>query len=213
MPSFLLSNSFCKRLLTAVCLITLLALLHYIGPAAVVMGGACCLIGAIHELYGLLKGNSLAFVGITGVYILLPAFTAYSLLSNSHTYSAFLYTIAIVALFDSAAYIGGNAFGNHRIAPTISPKKSWEGFACGYGVLILVFAFFFPLAYALLLAALYACTATAGDLFESWLKRRAGVKDSGSLLPGHGGILDRIDALLPCIMLTYILINLTGGLP
>lgn len=114
-----------------------------------------------------------------------------------------LILLALVPLWvgDSAAIFAGKAWGKHLLAPTISPKKTWEGgianlagcILAGWGV-----AYFLHLPYALgLVSGLISGTlGQAGDLFESALKRRAGVKDSGSLLPGHGGVLDRIDSLL-----------------
>lgn len=119
--------------------------------------------------------------------------------------------VAIVA--DSAAYFAGRRFGKHKLAPAISPGKTREG-ALGGAVAVLVYAAIVAqssghdLSPALLAAflALFVLS-VLGDLFESWLKRRAGVKDSGHLLPGHGGVLDRIDsqlAVLPIAALLWI---------
>jgi phosphatidate cytidylyltransferase len=119
--------------------------------------------------------------------------------------------MAIVWIADSAAYFSGRAFGKRKLAPTISPGKTWEGV---YGALLatglyaLALLWFAPEAgfaragslgaLAIWLSLVLALTALSivGDLFESQLKRQSGVKDSGRILPGHGGVLDRIDALL-----------------
>jgi len=136
-----------------------------------------------------------------------------------------LATMAVVWLADTAAYFTGRRFGRHKLAPSISPGKTWEGVlgalvaACIYGLLLLGFApragYAQPLstaAIALWLLLMLALTTLSviGDLFESKLKRERGVKDSGSLLPGHGGVLDRIDALLAAmppaaLMVVYLL--------
>lgn len=108
--------------------------------------------------------------------------------------------IAIVVVGDSAAYLVGRKIGKHKIIPRISPGKSWEGLiasilaSAATGAILGHVA---PVPHAIL-GALFAVLGFGGDLFESWLKRRAGVKDSGTLLPGHGGLFDRVDALLPC---------------
>ncbi|MGH9381975.1 MAG: phosphatidate cytidylyltransferase [Thermoanaerobaculia bacterium] len=110
--------------------------------------------------------------------------------------------LAIVWLGDSAAYYFGSAWGRHKMAPTISPNKSWEGAAAGVLTALAATAVW-GLCYLgrvdLSLLALGLLTGVAGqigDLVESMLKRGAGVKDTGTLLPGHGGVLDRVDALL-----------------
>jgi phosphatidate cytidylyltransferase len=109
---------------------------------------------------------------------------------------------AIVWLGDTAAYYVGSAVGRHKLAPRISPKKSWEGALAGFAtgiVATLVWSVWrlgevrLPL---LLVAAVTAVAAQLGDLFESMLKRAVNTKDSGDLLPGHGGMLDRVDAML-----------------
>ena len=110
----------------------------------------------------------------------------------------------LIAVFadDTAAYVVGRAIGRHRMSPAISPGKTWEGFAAG--TIAAVGVTFFALyeqdvltnAEALLLGVVIALAATLGDLFESAVKRDLGVKDSGRLLAGHGGVLDRLDAPL-----------------
>ena len=103
---------------------------------------------------------------------------------------------------DTFAYFGGRLFGRHRMAPTTSPRKTWEGFVVGTAATIFV-AFiaiykqhFLTIPQSILLGVVIAVAAPLGDLFESLLKRDAGVKDSGTLLGGHGGMLDRLDAFL-----------------
>ena len=100
-----------------------------------------------------------------------------------------LSVMALVWIADIGAYCAGKAFGKRKLAPTISPGKSWEG-AIGGGVAVLV---------------VITAASVVGDLFESQLKRRAGVKDSSKLLPGHGGVLDRIDALIPVLPLAALI--------
>ena len=104
---------------------------------------------------------------------------------------------------DAAAYYGGRAFGRHKLAPNISPGKTWEGAIAGMLASLLLAAgahyWFFPelpTKFALILAALMNLVSVMGDLTESALKRSAGAKDTAHVLPGHGGILDRIDSLL-----------------
>ena len=104
---------------------------------------------------------------------------------------------------DAAAYYGGRAFGRHKLAPSVSPGKTWEGAAAGMLASLLLAAgshyWFFPelpLKFALPLAALMNIFGVLGDLTESALKRSAGAKDTAQILPGHGGMLDRIDSLL-----------------
>lgn len=113
---------------------------------------------------------------------------------------------AIVWSGDIAAYLVGKRFGKHKIAPTISPGKSWEGLAGSVAVsaiMAAVLGHVAPIPHAIL-GALFALLGLGGDLFESALKRHAGVKDSGRLIPGHGGLFDRVDALLPCAIFAAI---------
>jgi phosphatidate cytidylyltransferase len=140
-----------------------------------------------------------------------------------------LSVLCLVWMADVAAYFGGRAFGRRKLAPSISPGKSWEGVWSGQvGVLLLaaawvwveagggadstslfstLFARFGTLAGALALLAL-AAMSVVGDLLESLVKRAVGAKDSSGLLPGHGGVLDRIDALLPVFPLALAIVTL-----
>ncbi|MEX0672311.1 MAG: phosphatidate cytidylyltransferase [Candidatus Babeliales bacterium] len=121
--------------------------------------------------------------------------------------------LAMVFCFDTGAYLAGNIFGVHKLWPTISPGKTWEGFFGGYCCALITFLlldagylhFSFSLPFAALLTGITCIFSTAGDLFESWLKRKAGIKDSGNLLPAHGGFLDRFDGLLFVAVLFSIL--------
>jgi phosphatidate cytidylyltransferase len=115
-----------------------------------------------------------------------------------------LFALAITWAADTVAYFAGRSFGKHALAPHISPKKTWEGSIAGLvGSLLIAYAFHFwltiPLPHLFAMATLGNIAGQMGDLLESACKRSAGVKDSGGLLPGHGGILDRIDALILCI--------------
>ena len=119
-----------------------------------------------------------------------------------HYVGALIGYAALVVIYDTAAYATGATLGRHPIAPQVSPNKSWEGaigasVAClAAGALLLPLWEPWTLASGLVLAALTCVVAPLGDLSESMLKRDLAVKDMGSILPGHGGVLDRVDALL-----------------
>jgi len=117
----------------------------------------------------------------------------------------------IVWIYDTGAYFFGIRFGKHKMFPVLSPKKSWEGFGCGLATVLVVvllvnllMGYFRPWQEMVLLILITAITAQVGDLIESFLKRQAGVKDSGNFLPGHGGFLDRFDSFL-CAAPIYFL--------
>lgn len=126
-----------------------------------------------------------------------------------------LFALVITWAADTTAYFVGRAFGKHPLAPHISPKKTWEGsLGSLIGSLLVAYAFRFwipiPLIHLLIMAVLGNVAGQMGDLLESAYKRSAGVKDSGGLLPGHGGVLDRIDALILCIPVIWyylVLVN------
>jgi phosphatidate cytidylyltransferase len=130
--------------------------------------------------------------------------------------AAWVYLVlAITWVQDTMAFVVGSRFGRHRLAPAISPHKSWEGAAGGIGASTLVAVCAVPLLglplswqAAALLGALGGLAGLLGDLVESLLKRQIGIKDSGSLLPGHGGVLDRADSMLFSAPVLYYLILL-----
>jgi phosphatidate cytidylyltransferase len=163
----------------------------------------------------LLSGSyALALVGCFAAIIALFRHSPVYLLS----------VMALVWIADIGAYFAGKAFGKRKLAPSISPGKSWEG-AIGGCIAVLVLAAAsvlfggnmladtfavhvqarFGWAALLAILALIVAASVVGDLFESQLKRRAGVKDSSKLLPGHGGVLDRIDALIPVLPLAALI--------
>jgi phosphatidate cytidylyltransferase len=119
-----------------------------------------------------------------------------------------MFALVITWVGDSAAYFAGRALGKHRMAPVLSPNKTWEGTVASIlGALLVAVVFsrwlIVPLPHLLAMAAVGNVAGQAGDLLESAYKRSAGVKDSGSLLPGHGGVLDRIDALILAIPVVW----------
>jgi phosphatidate cytidylyltransferase len=119
-----------------------------------------------------------------------------------------LWVFLVTWATDIGAYFVGRAWGRKKLAPSISPGKTVEGLYGGIAAATLLggaWTLATGLGWTLLLLApLFSLAAQAGDLFESWMKRRAGVKDSGTWLPGHGGLLDRLDGLVPVAVLTAL---------
>lgn len=175
----------------------------------------------ISELY-LKKENPIQSVAYSlfGIaYIALPLALAVSLVTSPAREFRFEYLLALfvfIWLNDTFAYLTGMMFGKHRLFERISPNKSWEGF---FGGLIfasassLLFYHFFPVMPMIAwigFAVIVVIAGTLGDLFESLLKRTLGVKDSGNMIPGHGGILDRFDSTLfaiPAVFVYLIFLN------
>ncbi|MCE2927497.1 MAG: phosphatidate cytidylyltransferase [Rickettsiales bacterium] len=128
-----------------------------------------------------------------------------------------LYLLFVVWATDIGAYFAGKRIGGPKLAPSLSPNKTWAGLAGGMlaaAIIGAISASFTPYPLSVLscalLAVLLAVVAQIGDLFESWLKRRAGVKDSGTLIPGHGGLLDRIDGLVTATPCFALIVYLSG---
>ncbi len=150
---------------------------------------------------------------LTGWLVIIPTGLA---MLDLHAISPWvlLLLMGLVWVADIGAYFSGKRFGKTKLAPSISPGKTWEGVAggmLGVSVYVLIVHSFVPFAalYMVLLAAWWwVGLAVVGDLFESAIKRQAGVKDSGALLPGHGGLLDRIDALTSTLPLATMVILL-----
>ena len=119
-----------------------------------------------------------------------------------------LYLFALTWTFDTFAYILGVKFGKHKILPSISPKKSWEGFIGGliFTTILAIYIFGENINKILMYSVLIPISATLGDFIESYYKRKAMAKDSGNLIPGHGGMLDRMDSLLISISVISLII-------
>lgn len=149
----------------------------------------------------------------TVIYVALPFSFALGLPKYSSYDSNF--SLEVIFLFiliwssDTFAYLVGKFFGKHKMAPKISPKKTWEGYAGGV-VLTLVLSYFVEMYQPqlrgnwMIVGFLIAAFAPLGDLVESQLKRTFGVKDSGNIIPGHGGVLDRLDSFLICVPVVYL---------
>lgn len=155
--------------------------------------------------------RKLSYWLIMPFYPILP-FALLILMNQSTRYHPLLFILfIIVSSFDTGSYLIGSALGKHIIAPHISPNKTWEGvmggwiFAC-IGLFLVLWELAKPQpVWFLIIFTLFACTLSLiGDLFESWLKRRAHIKDSGTMLPGHGGFLDRFDGILFTVFFFYI---------
>lgn len=161
--------------------------------------------------------NSLV-MAITGWILLVPAWLALTALQTGP--ARLFVLLGVVWIADTAAYGCGRLFGHHRLAPRISPGKTWEGVfgACAavavyYGVVWFIFGSPQHTASLLPGAVLFAVVfvmSVQGDLFESWMKRQAGVKDSGTLFPGHGGLLDRVDGLTASMPLAALWVHYFG---
>ncbi len=167
------------------------------------------------------KGNAiwtsaLTFLGI--IYVSLPIsifnLLVYHPYKEGFNYQVVLFLFLILWLNDTGAYITGKLAGKHKMFPRISPKKSWEGLAGGLLMAFLVTLLCHPLfpdipaLHLWILCPVIVITGTLGDLIESAWKRAAGVKDSGKLMPGHGGILDRFDSLILAAPAAFITITL-----
>jgi phosphatidate cytidylyltransferase len=145
----------------------------------------------------------------------LPALASFALLLVHPTDGAAraLAFAATVVCSDTGGYATGVLFGKHPLAPVISKGKTWEGFAgsvlacSASGVLFMTLTFHEAWWKGLLFGVAIVATATVGDLGESMIKRDLGIKDMGHLLPGHGGVMDRLDSMLPCAAVAYLLLS------
>lgn len=149
--------------------------------------------------------------GFVQLYVTLLGSFAVALVAQPEGQWWTLAFLIIVVSVDTGAYVSGLNFGKHPMAPTISPKKTWEGFAGAAlasiiaAVLLSLFMLHEPWWFGLILGPVILITATLGDLGESHIKRTIGVKDMSSWLAGHGGFLDRLDSILPSALVMYLL--------
>ena len=206
-------NPFIMRSITALILGVLFWIaLAYLPPlyfSFILIAILCCII--VFEWTSLFDRKQVPFWLIMPLYPVLP-FIFLIALNHNPLYHQLLFIIfIIVSSFDTGSYMIGSYCGKNIIARTISPRKTWEGFLGGYtfaciGLAWILWEFGKPvnlhvIAWFCLLICLLAL---AGDFFESWLKRRARLKDAGTLLPGHGGFLDRFDGIMFAVIFFYI---------
>lgn len=142
---------------------------------------------------------------LTGVLLSLLAVGGLWIVRDQLGFAAALWVFAMVWATDVGAYFAGRAFGGARLAPTISPSKTWSGLFGGMIAALVMGATLGDRAdiqgVPLWIGLIVGLLAQLGDLAQSWMKRRAGVKDSGSIIPGHGGAFDRVDGLIPVAIL------------
>lgn len=167
--------------------------------------------------------KSLVWRGVMGVFVLVPCWAALNYIRNQENgFYALLFLFVLIWGADIGAYFVGRKWGKHKLAPTVSPGKSVEGFFAALGsaiIIALLAAWFTSISiqiwpWCVLIALVTVAFSVIGDLFESMLKRQAGLKDSGKLLPGHGGLLDRIDSLTAAapvfVFVAWLLSNYVG---
>lgn len=206
-----------KRLLSAAILLPVVGVIFYLGGIWLI--GLIAIIAglAIFELWSMCKGK-LSFFLIASLYVL-ACCGAFLHLSLDHQtgWENRSWILLLVVLADSGAYIAGRSIGGPKLAPKISPNKTWAGLGgavVGSLVAGMICSGIFhgstwPL---LMLSAFLGLAEQGGDLLESVFKRYCGVKDSGRLIPGHGGILDRIDGALATSLVLILTEAATGGL-
>lgn len=205
-------NDLAQRTATAIPLLLACILFYwYLPPLAlsITLLAVLCYI-VLFEWPPLMAGNKALWL-ITPAYPIAPFLALIALNQNPEYHHFLLNIVALVVAYDTGAYLVGSLIGTRRLAPLISPGKTWEGcfggYLCAVAMQFILLKFYqkhVDLMPLLLVTAAIAMVAQLGDLFESALKRRVGVKDSGSILPGHGGLLDRFDAILSVALFFYI---------
>ena len=195
----------------------------YDGPDALLLGLAVTILASV--IWRIADGpaafrRDLTASVLTAVYV--PFLLSFSVLvllpdAGEHGRWRVLCTLLAVVLSDTGGYAFGVFLGRHKMAPKISPGKTWEGFAgsiCAAAIgsaLLLYFLLDIPAYWGLLFGAVISVVAVIGDLAESMLKRDLGVKDMSNLLPGHGGVMDRLDSILFAVPTAYLLFALIAA--
>lgn len=203
-------NDLPTRTLSAVAMIVVALGVTYVGGFLFAIFVAAAATAVYWEWSKLTKGWGVQWMLLGFVYCLLPALGLLFLRERIEGLELVLWVFIITWGTDIGAYFSGRAIGGPKLAPKISPNKTIAGLVGGMVVAALLgglWAWSANLPTILyMLGAPMAAAAQGGDLFESWMKRKAGMKDSGTLLPGHGGVFDRLDGLLVVAFLTAVII-------
>jgi phosphatidate cytidylyltransferase len=201
-------NELLVRTITGVVLIAAALLAAIAGGNVLAYVVAAIATAMFYEWTRIVRGWGAAWYASGFVYATLPALALLWVRERDvHGLELLLWVFLVTWATDIGAYFAGRRFGKRKLAPSISPNKTIEGLLGGIAVAALFGGTWVwanqlnPV--LLVLAPLFAIVAQAGDLFESRMKRMAGVKDSGDWLPGHGGLLDRLDGLVPVAVLTF----------
>jgi phosphatidate cytidylyltransferase len=202
-------NELLVRTLTGILLIAAALAAAAVGGTVFAVFVAAVATAMFYEWTRLARGWGALWYASGFVYAVLPALALLWVRErDAHGLELLVWVFLVTWSTDIGAYFVGRSFGKRKLAPSISPSKTVEGLCGGIAVATLIggaWVLAMGLGRPLLaLAPLFAIAAQAGDLFESSMKRRAGVKDSGSWLPGHGGVLDRLDGLVPVAVLTAL---------
>lgn len=186
------------------------------GPLGLVLTGGVALI-ALVEMFSPVHSMDRAALTLFGAAFAgwMPAHLALIRDMRPHGEAFLAMTFVTVWCMDTAAYAVGKSIGKHPLASVLSPKKTWEGAVGGFAAALLVCALFsrfvlkdaLTLPWALVLGAVIGVTGQVSDLAESMVKRDAGIKDSGALLPGHGGVFDRFDSFILCAPAVYYVLS------
>jgi phosphatidate cytidylyltransferase len=203
-------NELTTRIVSGVVMIAIALMAAIVGGYYFAVMVAALATGMFYEWMRITRGWGFGWSVAGFVYCLLPALALLWIRDRSgdQGLNLLLWVFIVTWSTDIGAYFAGRRFGKRKLAPTISPNKTVEGLWGGVAAAALlggawVWATGLHPVF-LVLAPIFAAAAQGGDLFESGLKRRAGVKDSGDWLPGHGGLLDRLDGLVPVAVLTSI---------
>lgn len=197
------------RILTGIAMIVVALMAAVLGGYYFALLVAAAATAMFYEWMRIVRGWNIGWKIGGFFYCLLPALALLWIRDRSgdHGLSLLLWVFLVTWATDIGAYFAGRSFGKRKLAPSISPGKTVEGLWGG-----VVAAALFGAAWVIatdlnraliLLAPIFGIAAQAGDLFESKMKRTAGIKDSGTWLPGHGGLLDRLDGLVPVAVLTF----------
>jgi phosphatidate cytidylyltransferase len=211
-------NNFLKninqRYLSAIILVPVTFLIIIIGGSLFNLAVLLCAIILIIEFISAANiskkytGNKALICA--SLYIALPAALLINMRYTENGVEIILYLISIVSVTDTSAYFGGRYFKGIKLAPKISPNKTVSGAVIAI-IASFIFAFFayfltsnYSFYYFIAVSLLICIISQIGDLLESFIKRKMNIKDSGSIIPGHGGLFDRVDGLLPAIIISYI---------